>query len=309
MTVFSPLVRRSILRVPALDQEAVNNSWRLNADAIVLDLTDTVPTRDKAAARASISASAGVAGRGGAEVFVQINRELAYADIRAAMRPGVAGVFLPGAEQAADLDEAVAALAEAERVEGIPSDSLEITLLLTSAAAVWNVRELLTASTRVTGVALSESDCCRGMGISPEDEFDPFTFARGRVIVEALAAIRLPFGMCHPLAARPRELDGEQLEELATRARNTGFKGTICPYPSWVEPCNRAYTPTDSQVEYYREVRAAFAEGVARGTAAVPFRGRMLDVPVDERAKDMIALWERCRSRDEAKAAAMASFA
>jgi citrate lyase subunit beta/citryl-CoA lyase len=309
MTTFSPLVRRSILRVPVLDHEAVGNSWRHGADAIVLDLTDTVPPRDKGTARRLIPQGAEEACRGGAEVFVQINRHLAYADIKASLRPGLSGVFLPDAERAADLEETLAALAEVERVEGIPSGSLEITLLLTTAAGVWNVRELLAANSRVSSVALSESDLCRNIGVIADDVFDPFAFARGRVIVEALAAVKLPLGMCHPLAARPRRLEAEELERLATRARNTGFKGTICPYASWVEPCNRAYTPTDAQVTYYREVRTAFAEGVARGTAAVPFRGRMLDVPVDERAKDMIALWERCRRRDEEKASAMAAFA
>jgi citrate lyase subunit beta / citryl-CoA lyase len=307
MTAFSPLVRRSILRVPILDREAVAGCWRHNADAIILDLTDTVPERDKPAARTRLSESIAAAGRGGAEVFAQINKNLAYADIKAAVKPGLSGVVLPDAETETDLQESISALAEMERVEGISPGRLEVALILTTPAGVWNVHELLSVSERVTAVALSESDLCRSMGITADDEFDPFAFARGRIIVEALAAVRLPLGMCHPLAGRPRRLDEAQLEELATRARNTGYKGTICPYPSWVEPCNRAYTPTDSQVTYYREVREAFAEGVARGTAAVPFRGRMLDVPVDERAKDMIALWERCRYRDEAKAAAMAA--
>jgi citrate lyase subunit beta/citryl-CoA lyase len=303
VTLFSPLVRRSILMVPILDREEVAASWRRNADAVALDLAGTVEKNDKVKARGLLADSIDFAGRGGAEVFVRINKDLAYADIKAAALPGLTGVILPGAETGADVEEAGAALAEMERREGIPAGSLEIFLLLNTSKGIWNVRKLLRSGPRVSAVAVDESGLCQTMGVVPSDDVDPLTFAKGRVIVETLAVLRLPIGMAHPLGARPRQLEDEALEQLATRARNTGFKGTICPYPSWVGPCNRAYTPTDEQVAYYREVRAAFAEGVARGTAAVPFRGRMLDVPVDERAKDMIALWERCRRRDEEKAA------
>ena len=68
-----------------------------------------------------------------------------------------------------------------------------------------------------------------------------------------------------------------------------------------MSPLNAAFSPTDEQVEYYGEVRRVFAEGVARGTAAVPFRGRMIDVPVDEWAKDVLRRAIRCRERDRQK--------
>jgi citrate lyase beta subunit len=81
----------------------------------------------------------------------------------------------------------------------------------------------------------------------------------------------------------------------------------VCSSPTWVAACNAAFTPSAEQVAYYRAMRAAFAEGVARGTAAVPFPGgRMIDVPVDERAKLVIDWWERCQRRDADKATALA---
>ena len=70
----------------------------------------------------------------------------------------------------------------------------------------------------------------------------------------------------------------------------------ICPHPSWVEPVNRAFTPTADLVAYNKRVRAVFAEAVASGTAAVPLDGRMIDVPVDEWAKVVIAMDEACTS-------------
>ena len=66
-------------------------------------------------------------------------------------------------------------------------------------------------------------------------------------------------------------------------------------------PLNAVFSPTEEQVSYYTEVRRVFAEGVARGTAAVPFQGRMIDVPVDEWAKDVLRRAVSCRERDRRK--------
>jgi citrate lyase subunit beta/citryl-CoA lyase len=91
---------------------------------------------------------------------------------------------------------------------------------------------------------------------------------------------------------------------IATDSKNLGFKGIICPHPSWVTPANTAFTPTESQVDYYTQVRHVFAQALAAGTAAVPFHGRMIDVPVDEWAKDVLAMAAACSARDTQKQAA-----
>ncbi len=289
------------------DQAAVADSWRHDADAIALDLPERNAAPGRSAARALLAEAIQNAGRGGAEVFVRIDRAVAHADVLAAVTSdhGTSGVVLPNAESAADVDQIGEFLSEREREVGIPSGELEIVLVLGTARGIWNVRQLVNASPRIASVAIDEASLARSMGIVATPDFDPLSFARGRVIVETLAAVKLPLGMGHPLGGVPREqVDQEDFIRRADRARNTGFKGAFCPFPSWVTACNRAFTPSDEQVAYYREVRQAFAKGVARGTAAVPFPGgRMIDVPVDERAKLVIDWWERCQRRDADKAA------
>jgi len=288
------LIRRSVLLVPLRDSSA---AWRHNADAIALD--------PSGADRTALPEAIRNARQGGAEVFVRINKLVAYADIKASAIPGLSGVNLPNPESATDINEVSKILQAREREAGIPSGTLEIFPLIGTAKGIWKVREIIHASPRIRSVAIDELALCQSLGVSPTDDFDPLTFSRGRVIVETLAAVRLPLGIGHPLGALPREMDDAELLQMADRARNTGFKGALCPFPSWVAMCNRAFTPTDEQVAYYRDVRTAFAKGVARGTAAVPFPGgRMIDVPVDERAKLVIDWWERCQRRDAEKAAA-----
>lgn len=277
------------------------------ADAVVLDLADSVEDADKARARELVRESIPVAGRGGAEVFVRVNKPLLYADCEASAWPGVKGIVFSNAETGAEIEEASAVLEEMEKRHGISRGTLQIIVLLDTGKGVWNVREIITASPRVCSVGLEESNLCRNLGIVPNVDFDPFIYAKGRIVIEGTAARVQPIGVSHPYGTLARFDDTGEVARLVLRGRNLGFKGTICPHPAWVEPCNRVFTPTEEQVAYYREVREIFAEGVARGTAAVPYRdtGRMIDVPVDERAKYTIALWERCAAREAEKAAAL----
>ncbi|HLZ21166.1 MAG TPA: aldolase/citrate lyase family protein [Ktedonobacterales bacterium] len=297
-------MRRSVLVVPLLDTVAVEGSWRHEADAVALDLGgDSV----RPATRTSLAQAIATAARGGAEVFVCVERDRVYAQLKsAAGAVGLTGVAVRDAESARDVERVDEVLREHERNEGMLSGSLEILPLVGTARGVWNVREVVTASARIRCAGIDEPGLCRSLDIVPHEQFDPFGFARGRLIVETLAAVKLPIGIGHPLGALPRDASQDDVLRVADRARNTGFKGALCPFSSWVAACNRAFTPTDEQVAYYREVRQAFAEGVKRGTAAVPFPGgRMIDVPVDERARLVIDWSERCRARDAQKAAAL----
>jgi citrate lyase subunit beta / citryl-CoA lyase len=291
--------------VPMTVQRFVANAWRHNADAITLDLEDGVPQAHKGEVRSSLKEAIALAGRGGAEVFVRINKPFLAADLAAAAWPGLTGVMLPKVESGAEVVEAATLMTDLERQRGIEVGALELTVLLESALGVWNIRDIVTASPRVTQVGLGESDLCRNLGITATDAEDPFVYARGRVVIEGIAAEVQPIGMAFPLSLTPRLLPEKDLLHLATMARNLGFKGSICPHPSWIEPINAAFSPTSEQVAYYTKVREVFAEGVARGTAAVPLDGKMIDVPVDEWAKVVLHVAALCQARDEMKQQAL----
>jgi citrate lyase subunit beta / citryl-CoA lyase len=298
-------VRRSNLMVPMTVQRFVENAWRYNADAITLDLEDGVPQAHKGEVRSNLKEAIALAGRGGAEVFVRINKPFLVADVAAAAWPGLTGVMLPKVESGAEVAEAATLMTDLERQRGIEVGTLELIVLLESALGVWNIRDIVTASPRVTQVGLGESDLCRNLGITATDAEDPFVYARGRVVLEGITAEVQPIGMAFPLSLTPRLLPEKDLLHLATMARNLGFKGSICPHPSWIEPVNAAFSPTAEQVVYYAKVREVFAEGVARGTAAVPLDGKMIDVPVDEWAKVVLHVAALCQARDEMKQQAL----
>ena len=300
------LIRRSNLVVPITDAASVTESWRHNADAVTLDLEDGVVASSKSAARELVRDAIQTAGRGAAEVFVRVNKAFSEADIEASVWPGLSGIVLPQVESSAEVADAAALLDWMERRRGVEVGSLQLALLIESARGVWDIRDILTASPRSTQAGLDESDLAASMGINAVADYDPFVYARGRLAIESTAAGVQAIGVAHPMGALPRFLPQDELLQIATDSKNLGFKGMVCPHTSWVAPVNMAFTPTESQVDYYTQVRQVFANALAAGTAAAPFAGRMIDVPVDEWAKVVLEMAAACAARDLEKQKALA---
>jgi citrate lyase subunit beta/citryl-CoA lyase len=299
------LVRRSNLLVTPVDAAALQNAWRHDADAVTLDLAAVAPPQ-QSQARATIRSALPQAARGGAEVFVRVSMTFLHADVDAAVWPGLTGIVLAGIESAAQIDAAEQAVAALERSRGLAAGSLVFIPLLETARAVWDMRDILRASARISQAGLDESALARNLGFVPQAELDPFVYARGRLAVEATAAKVAPIGMAYPLSVGLGAADAASVATLATKAKNLGMKGVLVGDPAWVAPVNAAFTPSAELVAYNKRVRAAFAAGVAAGTAAVPLDGRMIDVPVDEWAIVVLAMAQACAERDRQKREALA---
>ncbi|MDA1127815.1 MAG: aldolase/citrate lyase family protein [Chloroflexi bacterium] len=303
----SILIRRSNLMVPVTNDRFVQGAWRHGADAITLDLEDGVVPAFKASARGLVKDAVAAVGKGAAEIFVRVNKEFMEADIDASVWPGLSGIMLPKVESPEDVIQASELLRALEGKRGIEPGTLNLIVLLESANAIWRVREIISAGERVSQVGIDESDLSAKLGISPLPEYDPFVYARGRVAIEGTAAGVQPVGIAYPLGAMASLLPDEDMLKIATDSKNLGFKGIICPHPSWISSVNTAFTPTESEVDFYTQVREVFAQAIAAGTAAVPFHGRMIDVPVDEWAKVVMATSTACRQRDAEKQTALAA--
>ena len=301
------LVRRSNLIVPAVQSRMVLRSWMHSADAVTIDLQDGTPTAELAQVRKTLRQSVALAGKGGAQVFVRVNADFVYADAAAAVGPELTGILLPGVESADQIAEADSTLAELEKIHGVPLGSLEIGASIETAAGIWRIREIITASARIKQVGIDEAALAASLGITQSSEHDAFVFARGRLCIEATAAGVQPVAVADPMGIQTGHLSREDMVKIATDFRNLGFKGMVCGHSSWIAPVNEAYTPTESLVDYYTQVREVFAQALAAGTAAAPFAGRMIDVPVDEWAKDVLAMSAACAARDAEKQAALAA--
>ena len=116
-----PRARRSSLILPVNVRHFVEKAYTRGADAIVLDLEDSVPPREKASARTLVGYSLALAGRGGAEVLVRVNNDPALLadDIEAVVHPGLDGLSIPKVESAAQIRDIVARIDRLERARGL----------------------------------------------------------------------------------------------------------------------------------------------------------------------------------------------
>ena len=300
----SILVRRSNLIIPANQLRMIRWGWKRNADAVTIDLQDGVPANQVHMVRKMLCQAVAQAGKGGAQVFVRVNANSVYADCAAAVSSNLTGIILPGIESADQVAEADAILSDLERQRGVNIGATELVTAVETAAGVWHIRDIITASPRIRQAGIDEAAVAASLGITQTAEPDPFVYARGRLCIEATAAGVQPVAVADPMGLGVDHLSHEEMVKIANDTRNLGFKGMVCGHPRWVEAINEAFTPTGTLVEYYTQVREVFAQALAAGTAAAPFAGRMIDVPVDEWAKDVLAMSAACATRDAEKQAA-----
>jgi len=108
------------------------------------------------------------------------------------------------------------------------------------------------------------------------------------VLDSVAAGLRSPFDVVH--------LDveaGDALEEECRLARSLGFRGKACIHPSQVPVVNRAFTPSESELAWAWKVLDAYEAGVAEGVGVVALDGAMIDLPVVQRARRLLAETER----------------
>jgi citrate lyase subunit beta/citryl-CoA lyase len=300
----SALVRRSALILPVNVRRFVERAYTRGADAIVLDLEDSVPPREKAAARELVPESIELAGRGGADVLVRINKafELAVSDLDAAIRPGLTGIVFPKVESSVEVQIVDRLIAEREMARGLPVGEIEVSVLVESALGVQHMAEIACASSRIVALSLGAEDFTRDIGVDPSAEGEEQEYGKGMVIVVARLAGVQPQGLSSTLA---NFSDLEGLARSATRAYRIGFKGASCIHPTQVPVLNRCYSPDPDAVDYAYRVINVYEETEAAGRASVSLDGKMIDIPIVERARTLVARAEAIAAREARKQAAL----
>lgn len=298
-------IRRSLLPLSIEDPQLGEKAYASWADAIVLDFARR-PGRDwQDDLKSRMPAAIHEAAKGGAEVFVSID-SAAASELEATVFPGISGVVLKGVTSAGEVARTSNHLVMLEASRGIASGSLEIDVEVDTAAGVWNSLEIARASPRFGIFTINERALSANLGMSTEPmlEFEPLEYVKGQLITVATAVGGQALGMSYPSSLTPDNVDEEILKKAVRRARDTGFKGAMCPDASWVKACNEGYRPSPEEAAYYRKVIEVFAEALQRGMASVPIDGKMIDVPVDLRAKLYLQWAQRAQARDDEKAQA-----
>jgi citrate lyase subunit beta/citryl-CoA lyase len=299
-----PFLRRSTLILPVNIPRFVEKAHLRGADAVMLDLEDAVPPHEKAAARRLVQKAVAQVARGGAEVFVRVNSDpgLLRDDLAASIHPGLDGICLPKTESAEQVRSLDATLGALERERGLPLDRIEITLIVETPRGLLALQEIATASPRVRSISLGPEDYCLELGVEPSREGAELLYPLSHLVTVCKAARIAPLGLLGSIA---EFRDLQAFERSAGRARDLGCVGAACIHPDQVAVLNRVFSPEPERAEAARRIVAAFEDGLARGTASVSVDGAMVDTPVYERARRLLARAAAVAAVEQRKAAAL----
>ena len=295
------MLLRSMLFVPGNNMRMIYKATKLEADAVILDLEDAVPMLDKETARIFVRDSVGMLKEAGLTVFVRVNglrTGLTEEDLRYAVQPGVDGIVIPKCEGRADVEAVERVVSELERERGLPEGAVKLMPLVETARGLLLAAEAVSASKRVVALGFGAVDFTRDLGTKPSKEGVEVLYARSHVAVVArahgLQAIDTPFLDI---------MDMEGLVKEARLARQLGFSGKMLIHPKQIRPVNAIFTPTPEEVEFAKRVVEAFEEAKAKGIGAISLDGTMVDEANYRQAKDLLALVELIRAKEERRKA------
>jgi citrate lyase subunit beta / citryl-CoA lyase len=279
-------VWRSMLFVPVTVEKYVARAAERGADALILDLEDSVPLAEKPRGREVLQEAAATVAKDGADVVVRINRawRLAIRDIEAAVSPMVQALMLTKVESAEHVQMLAEVVSELEAERGMASGATKFVALVETASGFLRIAEIARAHLRLVALSIGAEDFALSVGMLPEAE--GLFFPKQQMIIAARAAGILPLGFIGSVADF-RDLDA--FRSTIRRSRRLGFMGASCIHPSQVAILNEEYRPSPDEVAAAERAVAAYDAATAAGVGAIELDGKMIDVPVIERAKHVLA--------------------
>jgi citrate lyase subunit beta/citryl-CoA lyase len=305
-TGLSEKVRRSWLMVPASQPERALATPKSNTDVVLLDLVEFIAEQDKPSAREGLVELVRQVKESGAEVFVQVDSELAYADLHACVCPELTGVVISHVESAEQVESSDRLIAKLEDERGIPAGTVEVILSLDTANANQDAYDLVLASPRSTGVTLGRAELVMDLRPEPSGEIHLMQYLMQKLITVAGATGVTPYGAWWRAPDRGLLATPENTGEAALRGRAIGFKGSFCVLESQVAPMNHGFTPGVQEVAEAGKLLESYREAVSEGTASIRQGDRIIDSGTALQAQALIDRAAACEAHDKAKVDALA---
>jgi len=287
------MILRSLLFVPADSDRKLAKAKSSPADALILDLEDSVASENRVKARGLTREF--LKERHRQDIWVRINpvsSDDCFADIQAVVACAPAGLVVPKPDGPHDLLTLDAHLITLETQAGLAQRSIKLLPVATETpTAVLSLQDYRNPPPRLAALSWGAEDLSAAIGaVTNRDDKGEFLFihkmVRALVLIAAKAAA---VDAIETLHADFRDAKG--LEQAARLAQREGFSGMLAIHPDQVEPINAAFTPSAADMAHAKNVVAAFAAGA--GVASLD--GKMLDQPHLTQARHILELAEALR--------------
>jgi citrate lyase subunit beta/citryl-CoA lyase len=283
-------VSRSLLFVPADSERKLAKAQSTGADALILDLEDSVTRENRPRAREL--AREFLATATDQEIWIRINplqQEDALNDLRATVRATLRGIVLPkpvGAEDANRLSKLLDVL---EQEHELPPESVKILPIATERpAAMFRLHEYASATRRIAALTWGAEDLSSALGASANRDDNgkwlaPYELARTLCLYAASAA-----GVPAIDTVFTDFSDTSGLQQAAAEARRDGFGGMLAIHPNQVEIINAAFVPSTEEIVRAQSIVRLFAENPDSGVLQLD--GEMVDRPHLVQARKILTM-------------------
>ena len=288
-------VWRSLLYVPVNVPKFVDKAHTRGADAVQLDLEDSVPNSQKAEARKMVQEAADIVSQAGADVVVRINQPLRHAvpDIEACISPRIAALALPKCNSAGHIRLLAEMVEELEEERGMVAGHTKFLTMVETADAFFELRDIAKAHPRVVVLMLGGEDFALSLHMEPTPE--TMLYPKQHAVIAARAAGILPYGSIGTVADFS---DHEAYKAMVRKSAKFGFEGASCIHPAIVPMLNEGFTPAKEDEDLARRIVDAWDENEADGRGSFELEGKMIDVPVVLRAQRVIAKCDAIRAKN-----------
>lgn len=271
---------RALLFVPGDRPERFAKAAASGADALILDLEDSVSAANKATARDAIATW--LSAPRTITTFVRINpldSDMAQADLDAVLTAHPDGIMLPKAEGADSVRHLLTLMGD----KAVPI----LPIATETAAAVFTLGTYRAVSAHLAGLTWGAEDLPAAIGAATSREADgsytdPYRMVRSLTLFGAHAA-----GVAAIETVFPNIKDLDALAAYAARGRRDGFTGMMAIHPAQVPIINTAFTPSEADIAHARAIVAAFEANP--GAGALQLDGKMIDAPHLKQAMAVLA--------------------
>lgn len=297
MAVFEPI--RTALFVPGNRPDRVDKAVNSGADAVIIDLEDSVPLAQKEETRSKVREK--VFEHRDRKIIVRVNAlssGFLQGDLDEVIVKDLFCIMVPKVESMEHINELDRLLLDAEKKTGMKAGTVDVIPLIESARAVQNIFQIVsvtTDSSRIVTVAFGAADYTLDLGIEMTKEGAELSYPRSRIPVACRAA-----GIEPPLDT-PFMIDLKDIESLkadAMRAKRLGFQGKLCIHPNQIDPCHAIFSPTREEILYAEKVIQAFEDAESKGMGAIQLDGKFIDYPIVNRSRRVLKLAVAIGSKD-----------